>query len=324
MMIREKITGYKLTHLMQTALLLGAMSLVFMLTGWIIAGTQGMKFALVLGAASLFLSPKLSFRLYLGSQGARRLLPSQAPRLFRITRSLAQRAGLSRAPDLYLVPDRAMNAFALGSRDRSAVALTRSLLANMDTREIAGILGHEITHIKNNDTGIMGLAGLVNRLTGYLSLLGQLLFILFLPATLLGRAHVSLVALLFLVFAPSVSSLLQLALSRTREFEADLGSSLLTGDPLGLASALVKLERQRSGFWRRILLPGWGRSPSLLMTHPPTKERIQRLLSVEEKKPPAVKRYPLSRGVGSLHYRWGIASQRQRPLITDAFRVCRY
>ncbi len=128
----------------------------------------------------------------------------------------------------------------------------------------------------------MGLAGLVTRLTAHISLLGQILFILFLPAVLLGRVQVPMSAFLFVVFAPSLSTLLQLALSRTREFEADLGSSLLTGDPKGLASAPAKLEQGRGSLFRRLLMPGWGRAPSLMQTHPPTRERIERLLSIVE------------------------------------------
>lgn len=313
-MIRERIKGYKLTHLLQTALLLGSMGLVFMLTGWIVAGVQGVKFALVLGALSFFLSPKLSFHFYLRSQGARRLAPGQAPRLFEITRRLSERAGLSHVPDLYHVPSRVMNAFAVGGRQRSAIGLTDALLRALDFREIAGILGHEITHIKNNDTGIMGLAGLVNRLTGYLSILGQFLLILFVPALLLGRIHIPLATIFFLVFAPTFSTLLQLALSRTREFEADLGSALLTGDPKGLASALAKLENQRGNLWRRLLIPGWGKGNSLMLTHPPTKERIDRLMSVVEKIPALAGRssFPLNAGFVPCRVPDGLAHAQKR------------
>jgi heat shock protein HtpX len=144
----------------------------------------------------------------------------------------------------------------------------------------------------------MGPAGLLNRLTGYFSLLGQFLLILYIPALLLDRAHVPMTTILFLVFAPSISALLQPALSRTREFEADLGSALLTGDPKGLASALLKLEEQRGGLWRRLPVPGWGRGNALMLTHPPTRERVERLMSVAAKTPapPERRSFPLDAG----------------------------
>jgi heat shock protein HtpX len=291
-MIRHKIRQYKLAHLLQTLLLLGSMGLVLVLTGGMIAGWDGMILALLLGVVAFLLSPQFSFHFYLRSQGARRLRPDQAPRLFEITRRLAARAGLSHMPDLYHVPGGVMNAFAVKDRERSAIGLTDGLLRRLDIREIAGILGHEITHIKNNDTGIMGLAALVNRLTGTLSLLGQVVLVFLIPVMLLGRAHMPLAPLLFLVFAPSLSSLLQLALSRTREFEADLGSALLTGDPQGLASALRKLDMQRGSLWKRLLMPGWDRRSPLMQTHPPTNERIHRLLSLQEKPMQAVRPVP--------------------------------
>jgi heat shock protein HtpX len=194
-MIREKIRFHKLGHLFRTALIMGAMGTLPVLTGWIIAGWTGAKFALALAAISFILSPRLSFHFHLTSKGARRLGPGQAPRLFEITRRLSERAGLARVPDLYILPGNVMNAFAVGEGNRAAVGLTHGLLRRLDTREIAGIIGHEITHIKNNDTGIMGLAGLVNRLTGYLSLLGQFLMILFVPTVLLDRTRVSLAAI---------------------------------------------------------------------------------------------------------------------------------
>jgi heat shock protein HtpX len=138
----------------------------------------------------------------------------------------------------------------------------------------------------------MTLADLVSRITHALSLVGQLLVLINLPLFLLNEATLSWLAILLLIFAPTLSALLQLALSRTREFDADLSAVDLTGDPQGLASALIKLEQQ-GGFLERLLMPGrHDPEPSLLRTHPRTEERIQRLLSLSST--PSMNIFPTS------------------------------
>ena len=114
---------------------------------------------------------------------------------------------------------------------------------------------------------------------------GQFMLLLNLPLLLTSGYHVSWIAILVLIFAPTIVVLLQLALSRTREFDADLDSALLTGDPQGLASALVKMERYQRGWISRIFFPGYReRQPSVLRTHPQTKERVERLLELIDKR----------------------------------------
>ncbi|MEM8813436.1 MAG: zinc metalloprotease HtpX, partial [Pseudomonadota bacterium] len=165
-----------------------------------------------------------------------------------------------------------------GSVGDSAVAVSDGLLRMMNERELLGVLAHEVSHIANRDLWIMGLADGMARVTSLASTVGLFLLFLNLPLMFAGVAQISWISILVLVFSPTVISLLQLSLSRSREFEADLGSAHLTGDPAGLASALAKLERRTGRFWEEILLPG-RRSPDpcLLRTHPPTKERIKRL-----------------------------------------------
>ena len=145
-------------------------------------------------------------------------------------------------------------------------------------RELAGVLAHEISHIRNNDLWLMSLADLTGRLTRTMTLLGLILLFVGLPLWLSGAASLPWLLISLLVFAPQLTVLLQLALSRAREFEADLDAAGLTGDPAGLASALARLERCQRGIWERILMPGYRLpEPSLLRSHPPTEQRIARL-----------------------------------------------
>ncbi len=139
----------------------------------------------------------------------------------------------------------------------------------------------------------MTLADLTSRMTPTLSLIGQLLVVINLPLFLLAETSLSWLAILLLILAPAISALLQLALSRTREFDADLSAINLTGEPQGLASALVKLEQQHRGLLERLLTPDRrSPEPSLLRTHPRTEERIQRLLSLRPKPSPSASAIP--------------------------------
>ena len=151
------------------------------------------------------------------------------------------------------------------------------------------MLAHEISHIRNNDLAVMGLADVMTRFTQVLSYLALFLAIFNLPGLLLGDSDISLTALLLLYLAPTIGSLLQLGLSRTREYDADLEGAQLTGDPRGLASALDKLERYQGSFWEDLMFPVPGRripQPSLLRSHPPTEERVARLLALESRDMP--------------------------------------
>ncbi|MGB1110829.1 MAG: zinc metalloprotease HtpX [Gammaproteobacteria bacterium] len=264
-----------------TLLLLGVMGGFLALLGWLIAGPDGLVALLIGGALGGLLnrsaSPTWIMRLY----GASELGNHSAPGLIRITHMLSERAGLDRPPRLFHIPSRALNAFAVGNSGNAAIAVTDGLVRALDQREMAGVLGHEISHIRNNDLRVMGLADLFSRATSLLSLFGQILVLISLPLMFFGEVAINWLAILLLVAAPGLSTLAQFALSRTREFDADLNAARLTGDPEGLARALSKIEQIQSGWLERVLMPGRRKvEPSSLRTHPSTEERIKRLMSL--------------------------------------------
>jgi heat shock protein HtpX len=212
---------------------------------------------------------------------ARRLTPSEAPALNQLIAELAQRAGLTRIPMLYYLPSDVMNAFTTGNREHAAIAISDGLLRRMEWREIAGVLAHELMHVVNDDTRLMAFADLTSRITGFLSVAGQMLLLINLPLMFFGETTLPWIPILLMLAAPTLSALAQLALSRSREYEADLGAVRLTGDPLGLASALNKLEPPRHRLLERLLHPGPRiPDPSLLRTHPSTEERVRRLMEL--------------------------------------------
>jgi heat shock protein HtpX len=276
---------------LQALLLLGAVGLLTATACWLLWGWTGA--AAAAAAAGLIypfagrLPPALIMRIY----RARQLQSTAGGQIAYIMAQLAKRAGVGPVPKIYLIPSMTRSAFATGSRHGAAIGITEGLLRSLSLREVAGVLAHELSHVCNNDLPVLGLADVLTRTTQFLTYLALLLGVINLPDMLLGDSDISLGALLLLYLAPSAGSLVQLGLSRAREYDADADGALLTGDPEGLASALEKLTPYRGNLWEDVMLPVPSRRipfPSLLRSHPPTGERIRRLLAlkVSELPPP--------------------------------------
>jgi heat shock protein HtpX len=263
---------------LQSLLLLAAMAGLWALLGWLLAGPQLMVLMLLVGAVSMLAGLRLSSRLVLALYGARPLGPAQAPVLHALVAELARRAALPRVPRLYHVPSRLMNSFSVGTGEQAALVVSDGLLRGLSWRELAGVLAHEIGHARHRDIWVMALADMISRMTHMLSLVGAMLLVLNLPLLLVTGEGVAWSVILLLLFAPGMAALLQLALSRQREYEADRAAAELTGDPAGLASALLHLDGWQQGWLSQVFTPGRRvPEPSLLRTHPPTEERVRRL-----------------------------------------------
>ena len=270
--------GARLRNEFHTAALLAGMAALLAALGWSLAGSAGVIYAAVLGVAGLIFGARASARLLLRLYAARLVHPEQAPELYAITRELAGRAGLAATPALFYVPSQMMQAFSLELGSGPAIAATDGLLRGMTAAEIAAVMAHEISHIRNRDIRIMTLADLTTRITRYLAFIGWILMFVNLPLALAGHGTLSWLAIALLIAGPTVSTLMQLALSRTREYDADLGAVRLTGDPDALATALVRLERYQGRYWEQMLMPGYRLpEPSLLRSHPETGERVRRI-----------------------------------------------
>jgi heat shock protein HtpX len=257
-----------------SALAIAGMMLLLAVCGWVVGGTEGARRA-VTGGAPQPNGPPISRETMYRWFGARLLHPVELPGLFNILAYVCRRAGLSRMPDLYcLAAPSDMNAYALGGPQGAAIVLTEGLLRGMTTGEIAGILAHEVAHIRNNDAWAMSWAGALHRAIEWASLTGlALLRAQNGPVT----AERPLAALLSV--APAIGRLLGLALSRIRELDADATALELTGDLAALIAALDKLERHHGG----PLLPAdaFENDPTrLLRSHPATSERVGALRSL--------------------------------------------
>ena len=278
----ERLRRHRGDNLRQTVLLLGGLGLLLAGVGFVVAGRVGVAlalgFAALVGVAGPTVSPRLVLRLY----KARPLARAAAPELVAVVDELSRRAGLKRAPSLHYVPSRALNAFAVGAGDDAALAVTDGLLRTLDGRELAGVLAHEVGHVKNGDTRVMALADVVTRVTGVLASAAQFALPFAFLLALGGMASTRFLAgLAILLFAPTVAGLLQLALSRSREFDADLEAAELTGRPEWLAGALDRMERTQGGWLERLFFNRRTTSiPSWMRTHPTTEERVERLLAL--------------------------------------------
>ncbi len=269
---------HRLRNLIQSVLLLGGMAAIGAVCVAALFGTGAVLWTVLGIAGAFFLGPQIPRDYLLSLHGARRLGPHELPEVQRLLARLARQAELPAVPELYYLPSAAPNAFSIGAPESSAIAVSDGLLRTLDLREFTGVLAHETSHIAHRDLWIMGLADVMSRVTALMSLIGQFILLVNLPLLLVGVVAVPWVVPLLLIFAPTLMSLLQLALSRSREFAADFGAAQLTGDPIGLARALEKLERRQGSFWEEILLPGRRiPDPSLLRTHPPTEQRVARL-----------------------------------------------
>ncbi|EXJ13653.1 zinc metalloprotease HtpX [Imhoffiella purpurea] len=280
-MDRERLFEHKLRNNLQTLGLVGLLAGLAAYLAWFVGG-ETFVWAALFGVLALYLlHPAGSPRWVLSMYRARPIRPEDAPVLHAVLGELARRAELPYVPPLYYLPSRVMNAFATGQRDEALIAVSDGLLRRLDRREIAGVLAHELSHIVNGDIRVMALADLVSRITSVLSFTGQLLLVLAIPLMLMGVEGPPWIPILILIAAPTLSALIQLALSRNREFEADRSAAELTGDPEGLASALLKLERYQGPLWEQLVMPGRRvPDPSLLRTHPPTEERVRRLMEL--------------------------------------------
>ncbi|RMF08108.1 MAG: zinc metalloprotease HtpX [Alphaproteobacteria bacterium] len=268
----------------RTALLLAGLTAFFLVVGYMLGGEGGMVIALIVALAMNFFAYWNSDKMVLGMYGARPLDPQSAPDLYAMVRDLATRADLP-MPKLYLIDNPQPNAFATGRNpENAAVAVTTGLLGILDRDEVAGVIAHELAHVRNRDTLIMTIAATI---AGAIGMLAN--FALFFgnnrnnPLGIVG-------VILVMVLAPIAAMLVQMAISRTREYEADRVGALICGQPLALASALAKLQRgaarvdnetaERNPATAHMFIVNplhRGGVDNLFSTHPNTENRIARL-----------------------------------------------
>lgn len=273
---------------LKTAILFAGIVALFGAIGAVLGGTQGMVLALLFGAAmnvfAYWNSDKIVLRMY----NAREVDAASGGRFYAMVQELARRAGLP-PPRVYIIDEAQPNAFATGrDPEHAAVAATTGILQLLTERELRGVMAHELTHVKNRDTLIStvtaSIAGAISALANFGMFFGG--------RDSEGRSQ-PILAILVMIVAPIAAMLIQMAISRAREFGADAGAAAISGDPEALALALQKIE----AYARGLPMPAAEAHPetaqmmivnplsgdgikSLFSTHPPTAERVARLLAM--------------------------------------------
>ena len=276
-------------NLLKTAVLMAAITALFMLLGAYVGGRQGMVVALLVACGLNFFSYWFSDKLVLKMYNAREVDETSAPQFYRMVAELVQRAGLP-MPRVYVIDEAAPNAFATGRNPHhAAVAATTGILRVLSEREMRGVMAHELAHVKHRDilisTITATMAGAISALANFAMLFGG--------RDENGRPANPIAGIAVALLAPIAGALIQMAISRAREFEADRGGAQISGDPQALASALDKIHRYAAGIpfaaaeahpataQMMIMNPLHGGGlQNLFSTHPATEERIARLMEM--------------------------------------------
>lgn len=270
----------KARNLLHTFFLLLSLAGLFAVIGYTLLGWQGLLWMTGLGLVLVVWSPALPSEWILRWQRATPLDPVRAPGLYVLINELLLKAGVRARPRVYLLPTQEYTAFTLGQEDDLALAASQGLLGLLNERELQGVLAHEIGHIKNKDIRLRTFASRISQITKIMALFGQVLVFINIPLILLGWVNVPWVVLVLLMVAPVLSTLVELGLSRTREFEADRLGVEITHDPKGLASALLKIDYRNKAIFSRLLFP-YHHQPTWLSTHPDTGARVARLMAYQ-------------------------------------------
>ena len=273
----------------KTAMLMAAITALFVVIGGVIGGSKGMMLALIIALGMNFFSYWFSDKLVLRMYNAQEVDETTAPQFYRMVRELAARAQLP-MPRVYLINEDAPNAFATGrTPEHAAVAATTGILRVLSEREMRGVMAHELAHVKHRDILISTIsatmAGAISALANFAMFFGG--------RDDEGRPSNPIASILVAILAPIAGALIQMAISRAREFEADRGGAEISGDPQALASALEKIHAYATGVpfptaeahpataQMMIMNPlSGGGIANLFSTHPTTEERVARLMEM--------------------------------------------
>ena len=276
-------------NMMKTAILMAAITALFMAIGGMIGGHSGMMLALVVALGMNFFSYWFSDKMVLKMYNAREVDATTAPRFYAMVQELAAKADLP-MPKVYLINENAPNAFATGRNPQNAaVAATTGIMQVLSERELRGVMAHELAHVKHRDILISTISA---TMAGAISMLAN--FAMFFGGRdSEGRPANPIAGIAVAILAPLAASLIQMAISRAREFEADRGGAEISGDPQALANALEKIHRYAQGIpleaaerhpetaQMMIMNPlSGGGLRGLFSTHPATEERVARLMEL--------------------------------------------
>lgn len=276
----------------KSVMLLTLLSLILMAIGGVVGGQNGAMTMFLISLAINFYTYWNSDKMALRAYNAQPLDESQVPELYELVRELCRKAELP-MPRLYVIPTDVPNAFATGrDPEHAAVAVTEGILSMLNRDELAGVISHELSHVKHRDTLIMTLSASIATAISYIANIAQWAAIFGTARDEDGNRSNPIALIVTIVIAPLAASLIQFALSRSREYMADASGARICGEPLALASALLKLDDYAhhrvipdakpatSGLFIINPLAGVGGVANLFSTHPSTEERVKKLREI--------------------------------------------
>ena len=276
----------------KSVMLLTLLSLILMAIGGVVGGQNGAMTMFLISLAINFYTYWNSDKMALRAYNAQPLAESQVPELYELVRELCRKAELP-MPRLYVIPTDVPNAFATGrDPEHAAVAVTEGILSMLNRDELAGVISHELSHVKHRDTLIMTLSASIATAISYIANIGQWAAIFGTARDEDGNRSNPIALIVTIVIAPLAASLIQFALSRSREYMADASGARICGKPLALADALLKLDDYAhhrvipdakpatSGLFIINPLAGVGGVANLFSTHPSTEERVKKLREI--------------------------------------------
>lgn len=276
----------------KSVMLLTLLSLILMAIGGVVGGQNGAMTMFLISLAINFYTYWNSDKMALRAYNAQPLAESQVPELYELVRELCRKAELP-MPRLYVIPTDVPNAFATGrDPEHAAVAVTEGILSMLNRDELAGVISHELSHVKHRDTLIMTLSASIATAISYIANIAQWAAIFGTARGEDGNRSNPIALIVTIVIAPLAASLIQFALSRSREYMADASGARICGKPLALASALLKLDDYAhhrvipdakpatSGLFIINPLSGVGGVANLFSTHPSTEERVKKLREI--------------------------------------------
>lgn len=276
----------------KSVMLLTLLSLILMAIGGVVGGQNGAMAMFLISLAINFYTYWNSDKMALRAYNAQPLSESQVPELYELVRELCRKAELP-MPRLYVILTDVPNAFATGRNpEHAAVAVTEGILSMLNRDEIAGVISHELSHVKHRDTLIMTLSASIATAISYIANIAQWAAIFGTARDEDGNRSNPIALIVTIVVAPLAASLIQFALSRSREYMADASGARISGKPLALASALLKLDDYAhhrvipdakpatSGLFIINPLAGVGGMANLFSTHPSTEERVKKLREI--------------------------------------------
>ncbi len=276
----------------KSVMLLTLLSLILMAIGGVVGGQNGAMTMFLISLAINFYTYWNSDKMALRAYNAQPLAESQVPELYELVRELCRKAELP-MPRLYVIPTDVPNAFATGrDPEHAAVAVTEGILSMLNRDELAGVISHELSHVKHRDTLIMTLSASIATAISYIANIAQWAAIFGTARDEDGNRSNPIALIVTIVIAPLAASLIQFALSRSREYMADASGARICGKPLALASALLKLDDYAyhrvipdakpatSGLFIINPLAGVGGVANLFSTHPSTEERVKKLREI--------------------------------------------